>query len=294
MEALNSITNILRDDLILNKEYNKACEQPIITFFVRRSLLQGIVAFIVVINIILKAGLAYLVPQEKHYTRTESDKSLVDKVFVSQFINTALVALLVNTRISGFAERFGTSGSAKFLLFTDPYEDFSLPWYVDIGDNHVVTMISNAVQTFIPLVVIWPLQVIQETWATRNTATQIILNRQLIGAVFEVAARYGWGASEHRLFLHAVLSQHAIPQHRSFLDIFILVLGRPHLLAPSVSGAACIRHRSCEVRTARPYKIIGTSFLLQVCREVAAMGSHRPPPGRHVVFQRHHAARACL
>jgi hypothetical protein len=52
-------------------------------------------------------------------------------------------------------------------------------------------MISNAVQTFIPLVVLWPIQVIQETWATRNTATQIILNRQLKGAVFEVAARYG-------------------------------------------------------------------------------------------------------
>jgi hypothetical protein len=191
VEALNSITDILRDDLILNKEYNKACEQPIISFFVRRSLLQGSVAFIVVINIILKAGLAYLVPQEKHHTRTESEMSLVEKVFVSQFINTALVALLVNTRISGFAERFGTSGSAKFPLFTGPYEDFNLPWYIDIGGNHVVTMISNAVQTFIPLVVLWPIQVIQETWATRNTATQIILNRQLKGAVFEVAARYG-------------------------------------------------------------------------------------------------------
>jgi len=55
----------------------------------------------------------------------------------------------------------------------------------------MVTMISNAAQTFIPLVVMWPLQIIQETWATRNTATQIILNRQLKGAEFEVAARYG-------------------------------------------------------------------------------------------------------
>jgi hypothetical protein len=191
VEALNSITDILRDDLILNKDYNKACEQPIISFFVRRSLLQGSVAFIVVINIALKAGLAFLVPQEKHHTRTESDKSLVQKVFVSQFINTALVVLLVNTRISGFAERFSTSDGAKFPLFTGPYEDLNLPWYIDIGGNHVVTMISNAVQTFIPLVILWPLQVIQETWATRNTATQIILNRQLKGAVFEVAARYG-------------------------------------------------------------------------------------------------------
>jgi hypothetical protein len=190
VEALNSITDILRDDLIANKEYNKACEQPIITFFVRRSLLQGSVAFIVVINVILKAGLAVLVPQEKHHTRTESDRSLVHKVFISQFINTALVTLLVNARFAGFAERFSATG-AKFPLFTGPYDDFTLPWYIDIGSNHVVTMISNAVQTFIPIVVLWPLQIIQETWATRNTATQIILNRQLKGSVFEVAARLG-------------------------------------------------------------------------------------------------------
>jgi hypothetical protein len=191
VEALNSISDILRDDLILNKEYNKACEQPIITFFVRRSLLQGSVAFIVVINIVLKSGLAFLVPQEKHHTRTDSDRSLVHKVFIAQFINTALVALLVNARISGFAELSSSSDGSKFPLFTGPYEDFNLPWYIDIGGNHVVTMISNAVQTFIPIVILWPLQMIQETWATRNTATQIILNRQLKGAVFEVAARYG-------------------------------------------------------------------------------------------------------
>ena len=190
VEALNSITDILRDDLIANKEYNKACEQPIISFFVRRSLLQGSVAFIVVINVILKAGLAFLVPLEKHHTRTESDQSLVHKVFISQFINTALVTLLVNARFAGFAERFSATG-AKFPLFTGPYDDFTLPWYIDIGSNHVVTMISNAVQTFIPIVILWPLQIIQETWATRNTATQIILNRQLKGSVFEVAARLG-------------------------------------------------------------------------------------------------------
>lgn len=190
VEALNSITDILRDDLIANKEYNKACEQPIISFFIRRSLLQGSVAFIVVINVILKAGLAFLVPLEKHHTRTESDRSLVHKVFISQFINTALVTLLVNARFAGFAERFSASG-AKFPLFTGPYDDFTLPWYIDIGSNHVVTMISNAVQTFIPIVILWPLQIIQETWATRNTATQIILNRQLKGSVFEVAARLG-------------------------------------------------------------------------------------------------------
>jgi hypothetical protein len=191
VSALNSITDVLRDDLIMNKEYNKACEQPIITFFVRRSLLQGSVVFIVAINILLKFGLAILVPQEKHHTRTESDRSLVHKVFISQFINTALVTLLVNTRISGFADRFSSGSGPKFPLFTGPYEDFNLPWYIDIGGNHVVTMISNAAQTFIPIVILWPLQIIQETWATRNTATQIILNRQLKGAHFEVAARYG-------------------------------------------------------------------------------------------------------
>ena len=116
---------------------------------------------------------------------------MAHKVFIAQFINTALVTLLVNTRIQSFADKFSTDGGSKFPLFTGAYEDFNLAWYIDIGGNHMVTMISNAAQTFIPLVVMWPLQIIQETWATRNTATQIILNRQLKGAEFEVAARYG-------------------------------------------------------------------------------------------------------
>jgi RNA recognition motif-containing protein len=191
VEALNSISDILRDELISNKQYSKACENPIALFLTRKVLLQLSVPFIVLINIILKTGLAYLVPQEKHHTRTESDRSMAHKVFISQFINTALVTLLVNTRIQNFADKFSTDGGSKFPLFTGAYDDFNLAWYIDIGGNHMVTMISNAAQTFIPLVVMWPLQIIQETWATRNTATQIILNRQLKGAEFEVAARYG-------------------------------------------------------------------------------------------------------
>ncbi len=106
--------------------------------------------FIVLVNIVLKTGLALLVrprhlpaffcffscnifqhvPQEKHHTRTESDRSMAHKVFIAQFINTALVTLLVNTRIQNFAEKFSTDGGSKFPLFTGAYEDFNLAWCV--------------------------------------------------------------------------------------------------------------------------------------------------------------------
>jgi hypothetical protein len=33
--------------------------------------------------------------------------------------------------------------------------------------------------TFIPLLVIWPLQLIQEAWTKRCAATQVVLDRQL-------------------------------------------------------------------------------------------------------------------
>ena len=72
----------------------------------------------------LKFGLVLLVPQEKHHTRTGVDRSLAEKVFVTQFMNTAIVALLVNTKIPGFAERFALG----FPVFTGDYKDFNLDW----------------------------------------------------------------------------------------------------------------------------------------------------------------------
>jgi hypothetical protein len=79
---------------------------------------------VLLIVIFLQTGLALLSPQEKHHSRTGTDRSLAYKVFVTQFMNTAIVAMLVNTKIPGFAERFALG----FPIFAGNYKDFTLDW----------------------------------------------------------------------------------------------------------------------------------------------------------------------
>jgi hypothetical protein len=54
-------------------------------------------------------------------------------------MNTAIVAMLVNTKIPGFAERFALG----FPVFTGDYKDFSLDWFESRQELFIMQIVTN-------------------------------------------------------------------------------------------------------------------------------------------------------
>ncbi|KAJ1471068.1 hypothetical protein T484DRAFT_3546799 [Baffinella frigidus] len=78
-----------------------------------------------------------------------------------------------------------------FPIFAGEYSDFNSAWYSKVAASILVTVMVNTMLTLMPLMVEWPIQLLQEAIARRSAVTQRQLNRALEGPSFELAARYG-------------------------------------------------------------------------------------------------------
>jgi hypothetical protein len=76
---------------------------------------------------------------QRFHTMTEEKASSIIKMFLIQFINTGLVILLVNAKISEIQ-------LPKFVpLFAGEYQDFTVQWYRVIGSTIGFTMLINII-----------------------------------------------------------------------------------------------------------------------------------------------------
>lgn len=87
---------------------------------------------IIMINTMLKFILRKMVIFEKRRNMTSELVSATTKMFLAQFINTAIILLVINGGISWITY------SAE-----DVYEDFSVEWYRDVGATLIMTMLMN-------------------------------------------------------------------------------------------------------------------------------------------------------
>merc|ERR1719316_869415 len=83
---------------------------------------------VILLNVALKAILVKLAQWERPVSAVALQKSIMIKVFVAQFLNTALVTLLSN---------------ANLLFFSGDYGDFSRNWYAAVGASLILTMAAN-------------------------------------------------------------------------------------------------------------------------------------------------------
>ena len=97
---------------------------------------------ITVINTILRESLRASAKFEGHYTVSEKLSSAFSKMWVLQFVNTAIILIIINNRLSpnglitALTETTGTSG----ILFNGDYPDFNTEWYAVVG----ITIFTNS------------------------------------------------------------------------------------------------------------------------------------------------------
>ena len=97
---------------------------------------------ITIINTILRESLRASAKLEGHYTVSERLSSAFSKMWVLQFVNTAIILIIINNRLSSnglitaLTETTGTSG----ILFNGDYSDFNTEWYAVVG----ITIFTNS------------------------------------------------------------------------------------------------------------------------------------------------------
>lgn len=87
---------------------------------------------IIVINTMLKFVLRKFVIFEKRRNITSELVSATTKMFIVQFLNTAILLLVIN-------------GGIAWITYSDSdvHEDFSVEWYRDVGATLIMTMLMN-------------------------------------------------------------------------------------------------------------------------------------------------------
>lgn len=99
------------------------------------SLTNGIIILIPFLNALIIISLTFLTNMERNKTLTEDLLSNMLKCFVTQFLNTAIVLLIVNINIA--------SVNRKSPIFTGQFNDIDPLWYSVVGATILFTMIIN-------------------------------------------------------------------------------------------------------------------------------------------------------
>jgi len=114
------------------------------------SQILGVLGAVIItaINIILKAVIQLLVKVERHASASTHSRNLVLKITAAQFLNTAMIGLLMNAQLAPRHREFiryeGTP-MEKYGILDGDYQDFRKGWFTTVGVALTMTMISNVV-----------------------------------------------------------------------------------------------------------------------------------------------------
>ncbi|KAJ8546935.1 hypothetical protein ON010_g11298 [Phytophthora cinnamomi] len=142
-------------------------------------------AVVVIVNIVLKTTLRAFASFERHTSESAKASAVALKMFAAQFLNTAIIVLVVNAALSLSA--VPVIGE----LLRGKYDDFQRDWYPTVGMGVTMTMLINAVMPqailLLQLCVISPMK---RCFARRSVRTQEKMNQLYAGPTFDLAVRY--------------------------------------------------------------------------------------------------------
>lgn len=134
----------------------------------------AVVLAVVVLNRVLLGIYSYLSAWERRTTVTEVTRSQLWKLFLSQFVNTGLLIILVNARIQ---ERPQALFFLRFLSIGEgSYQDINAQWYTAVGATLVVTIFMEIFTTTVPPLLMACSTPLIACCLSRGKATQEALN----------------------------------------------------------------------------------------------------------------------
>lgn len=98
---------------------------------------------VVAINILLRISIIFMLKKFGPPTRSKETSAILEGIFIAQFINTALVILIVCANLSEHEPKEVTK------IFNGPFYDFSPKWYTTVGTKVCITL---TIETLIPYI----------------------------------------------------------------------------------------------------------------------------------------------
>ena len=116
----------------------KPCKKFFNSYIKYTSISIALVLAIPIINSIVVIVLKQLTKFEKNTTLSSDMSANMWKMFVVQFINTFILIIIVNTKISALQVKF-----PNFPFFAGNYDDIDPSWYNNVGATLLFSMILN-------------------------------------------------------------------------------------------------------------------------------------------------------
>ncbi|KAG4058688.1 hypothetical protein PC123_g6359 [Phytophthora cactorum] len=161
------------------------CRGFLTDFLAKNAFIVIASAVVVIVNIVLKSTLRGFASFERHTSESAKASAVALKMFAAQFLNTAIIVLVVNAALS--LNAVPVIGE----LFRGKYSDFQRDWYPTVGMGVTMTMLINAIMPqcilLLQLCVISPLK---RCLARRTVRTQEKMDQLYAGPTFDLAVRY--------------------------------------------------------------------------------------------------------
>ena len=154
-----------------------------------QALIFGSALAVALVNALLKAFLTALSRFERHPSLSKQASSAGAKIFLAQFLNTAIIVLLVNARMP---PRVSNPVPSELKLLNGHFQDFSRQWYSVVGVAVSMTLMLNIFLPHAAVLVQAGLFRLKRCWAMArhgHTLTQEELDLLWAWPQFEISSR---------------------------------------------------------------------------------------------------------
>ncbi len=128
------------------EKQEKLCRKWLLAYCKANGMMLGTVLFVSVANLIFYYALTGITSLERSHSVTSQLASGTFKIFVSQFLNTAVVIFLVNLKTDA-------NVNSHFPILKGSYSEFTVSWYQDVGTTLVFP--QNCAMTSDRYYVLW-------------------------------------------------------------------------------------------------------------------------------------------
>lgn len=161
------------------------CRGFITDYLAKNAFIVLAAGVVVIVNLLLKAILRAFANFERHSSESAKASAIAIKMFSAQFLNTAVIVLIVNSAIGV------SSVPIAKELFKGKFRDFERDWYPTVGMGITMTMLINAFVPqgvlFVQMFIVAPLV---RCIKRRKIRTQEQMNKLYAGPTFDISVRY--------------------------------------------------------------------------------------------------------
>ncbi|KAE9247752.1 hypothetical protein PF004_g4180 [Phytophthora fragariae] len=164
---------------------NLPCRGYTKDYLIKNSFVLLAAGIVVIVNFLLDNILRMFAVFERHTSESTKTIRVAVRMFVAQFLNTALIVIIVNASFG-----LSTVAVAKELL-GGKYKDFQRGWYPTVGMGIATTMLLNA---FLPQFTLFAQMYIWSPayrwYKRRSIRTQAKMDKLYAGPKFDISERY--------------------------------------------------------------------------------------------------------